>query len=125
MKHLLDVNVLLAAIWRNHPLHGRTSVWLNGKSVVVCPIAELGFLRISTHRKAINAPMAEARKALDNFLKQNAVVRIFDDLPALDSVATISDQVTDCYLADLAQKHGLKLATFDNGIEHRAVEFIS
>jgi predicted nucleic acid-binding protein len=24
MTHLLDVNVLLAAIWENHPHHGRT-----------------------------------------------------------------------------------------------------
>ncbi len=27
--------------------------------------------------------------------------------------STKSEEVTDCYLADLAKKHGLKLATFD------------
>lgn len=125
MKHLLDVNVLLAAIWGNHPLHGQASAWLKGKRTIVCPITELGFLRISTHRKAINAPMVDARKALEKFFEQNSVGRIADDLPALDSLATASDHVTDNYLADLAAKHGLKLATFDNGIKHRAVEVIS
>jgi hypothetical protein len=33
--------------------------------------------------------------------------------------------LTDCYLADLAGKHGFKLATLDTGIKHRAVELIS
>jgi len=124
MKHLLDVNVLLAAIWRNHPLHAKASTWLNGKTLVVCPITEIGFLRISTHRKAINAPMDDARKALDNFLIQNAVARIADDLPALDSNAAVSELVTDFYLADLAEKHGFKLATLDAGIKHLGVELI-
>jgi len=36
-----------------------------------------------------------------------------------------SEAVTDLYLADLAAKHGLKLATFDTGIQHRAVDLVS
>jgi predicted nucleic acid-binding protein len=65
MKYLLDVNVLLAAVWVNHPQYAVADAWLNGKSVVVCPISELGFLRISTNNKAIAAPMEDARKALE------------------------------------------------------------
>ena len=124
MKHLLDVNVLLAAVWRNHPLHARASAWLNGKTVAVCPITEIGFLRISTHRKAINAQIDDARKALKKFLDHYAVARIPDDLPGLDSKADKSESVTDLYLADLAEKHGFKLATLDTGIKHRAVELL-
>jgi predicted nucleic acid-binding protein len=120
MKYLLDVNVLLAGIWKNHPLYAQGSVWLSGKTIAVCPITELGFLRISTHRKAINA-----RKALDSFLSQNTVARIPDDLPALDSTAAASELVMDFYLTDLAEKHGFKLPTLDTGIKHRAVELIS
>jgi predicted nucleic acid-binding protein len=48
MKHLLDVNVLLAAIWNTHPQHNRAFTWLAGKSIVLRPLTELGFLRIST-----------------------------------------------------------------------------
>lgn len=69
MKYLLDVNVLLAAVWANHPQYAAADAWLNGKSVVVCPISELGFLRVSTNRKAIAAPMEDARKALEKFLR--------------------------------------------------------
>ena len=46
MKYLLDVNVLLAAIWTNHSRHSETFSWLKEKSLVVSPLSELGFLRI-------------------------------------------------------------------------------
>ncbi len=63
MKYLLDVNVLLAAVWATHPQFAAADAWLNGKSAVVCPISELGFLRTSTNKKAIAAPTADARRA--------------------------------------------------------------
>lgn len=124
MKYLLDINVLLAAIWANHPQYPIADAWLIGKSVVVCPISELGFLRISTNKKAIAAPMEDARKALEKFLIESKASRIADDLPALASRSANSDQVTDQYLAALADRHGYKLATLDQKIQHAAVELI-
>jgi predicted nucleic acid-binding protein len=47
------------------------------------------------------------------------------DLPALESKANQSEQVTDAYLADLAGRKDLKLATLDRDISHPAVEVIS
>ncbi len=82
-RHLLDVNVLLAAIWSNHPQHAKAFAWLAGKSIVLCPLAELGFLRVSTNRKAINAPMEQARKLLEQFATDREADRFPDDLPAL------------------------------------------
>ena len=125
MKHLLDVNVLLASIWTTHPQHATAMAWLPGKALVVCPIVELGFLRISTHKKAFNFTMTDARTGLEKFLSERNVARISDDLPALDSKPAMSDQVTDHYLADLAANHGLKFATLDTGIKHTAVELVS
>jgi hypothetical protein len=46
------------------------------------------------------------------------------DLPALESRPQSSEQVTDHYLADLAVRHGLKLATLDEGIRHPATEVV-
>lgn len=124
MRYLLDVNVLLAANWQHHPQHAKTFAWLAGKEIALCPLSELGFLRISTNKKAINAPMEGARKTLETFIGQRKPARIAADLPALESHPRNSEQVTDQYLAALADRHGYKLATLDGGIEHPAVELI-
>ena len=50
--------------------------------------------------------------------------RLADGLPALESHAENSEQVTDHYLATLAHRHGCKLATLDGSIRHPAVERI-
>ena len=124
MRHLLDVNALIAAIWKNHPDHAITDAWLTGKELATCPISELGFLRISTHPKALNADMTTTRQLLEAFLQKHGAHFVADDLPALRSPAQRSEQVTDNYLAELAASKGMKLATLDAGISHRAVALI-
>jgi toxin-antitoxin system PIN domain toxin len=121
MTYLLDVNVLLAAIWNEHPHHQHAFEWIKGKNVAVCPISELGFIRISTNAKSsFNAPMEKTRELLKRFLSERDAARIPDDLPALESNPQKSDEVTDSYLAELAARHDLKLATMDGGINHPA-----
>ena len=125
MTHLLDVNILLAVIWENHPLHERAFTGIKGKAIAVCPLAELGFIRISTNPKAtINAPMEKARELLRRFIEERGAHRIPDDLPALESRAAKSEDVTDSYLAELAVRHHMKLATMDERIKHPAVALI-
>jgi predicted nucleic acid-binding protein len=124
VKFLLDVNALLAGVWGHHSRHGDAFAWLTGKSIVLCPLTELGFLRISSNKKAINVQMDKAREALEKFCTDRKPSRIDDDLPALGSHAKQSEQVTDVYLATLAAKHGMKLATFDEKITHAAIERI-
>ncbi len=124
LRHLLDVNLLLAAIWADHPQHGRAFAWLSGKDVILCPLTELGFIRISTNKKAINAPMAKSRDLLAQFAADRKAVRIADDLQALDSHPGKSEAVTDHYLADLAALHGARLATLDQSLAHSSVDVI-
>jgi toxin-antitoxin system PIN domain toxin len=125
MTYLLDVNILLAAIWQEHPHHQRAFAWLAGKRIVVCPISELGFIRISTNaRSSFGAPMDKTRGLLEKFLSERKAGRIPDDLPALESRPAKSDEVTDFYLATLAPKHGCKLATLDARIKHSAVTLL-
>jgi predicted nucleic acid-binding protein len=68
--------------------------------------------------------MNRARRALERFCAERNAERIFDDLPALDSKPKTSQQVTDVYLADLAARHGMRLATFDEALTHPAVQSI-
>ena len=124
MRYLLDINVLLAAILKAHPSHSVTDAWIAKKALVTCPLSELGFLRISTNPRAYNVSMALARQSLEAFLAAHKVGHIPAGLPALKSKARTSDEVTDCYLGDLAACKGMKLATLDTGITHPAAELI-
>ncbi len=126
MTHLLGVNLLIAGLVQTHSRHAQARDWLSGKQIVLCPIVELGFLRISTnHKSAIGLTMDRARGALEKFAAERNAGRIPDDLPALESHPRTSDQVTDHYLANLAAKHGFKLATFDAQLKHASAELIS
>ena len=124
MKYLLDVNVLIAAIWKSHAAHSKADAWLKGRSLATCPFSELGFLRISTHSKGLGATMSDARKLLENFLVAHNVEFVPADMPALASNATKNEEVTDSYLAELAGRKNLKLATLDGNIAHPAAELI-
>lgn len=126
MKYLLDVNLLIAGIVQTHSQHRRVQAWLSGAQIALCPIVELGFLRIATNSKsAIGLSMDRARDVLAKFASERSAERIPDDLAALDSHPRTSDQVTDHYLADLAAKHKFRLATLDEQIRHASVELVS
>jgi len=124
MKYLLDVNFLVAAILDSHTHHAVADRWLAGQSLATCPLAETGFLRIVTHPKIYGVAMPVARAALADFIRRHEPLFVPDDLPALKISAPNSEQVTDCYLVELAAAHHLKLATFDRRILHRAAEII-
>src|SRR5688572_26422356 len=102
MTYLLDVNALIAAIWKNHPDHATIDAWLAGKKLATCPISQVGFLRISTNPKALNADMTATRQLLEAFLQKHGAQFVADDLSPLKSSAQKSEQVTDHYLAELA-----------------------
>jgi toxin-antitoxin system PIN domain toxin len=124
MSHLLDVNVLVALLTSTHIHHGQAQAWAAGKAVTICPVTELGFIRIATGPG--KATMANARKVLADFIRQEKPSFIPADLSALDGQpAPSSTTTTDWYLANLAARHGLKLATFDKAITHPDADLIS
>lgn len=124
MTYLLDVNALIAVLWTDHSDHEKADAWLKGKQVALCPLSELGFLRISSHPKGLGAPMADAEKLLGDFVRGVSPQFVPADLSASRLGAPRSDSVTDLYLAKLAEAHAMKLATLDSHIAHSAVELI-
>ena len=78
MKFLLDVNALLAGVWGHHARHAEAFTWLQHKSIVLYPLTELGFLRISSNKRAINIPIRKARQSLEKFCSERKAERIFD-----------------------------------------------
>ena len=120
MTYLLDVSTLLAWLWVDHEHHRRIVKWQKGKSIAVCPITELGFLRIST-QPTFGATMDEARAMLAVWHKKVQPEYVPCDLKILDSTpAPTSGRTTDFYLASLADGHGMQWATLDENSKHEA-----
>ena len=120
MKVLLDVSTLVALLWENHVHHVRVETWAKGKTLVLCPITELGFVRVSSS-PAHNATVREAREVLGDFIRVFSPEFIPADACQLDTqAAPTSGKTTDWYLAELAEKHGLKWATLDQNAAHPA-----
>jgi len=120
MRYLLDVSSLLALLWENHLSHARVQTWERAEELAVCPITELGFLRIST--QSFGADMDDARQSLSAWLHKRRPKFIPCDEPALaGQKAPTGGKTTDFYLAHLAKAHGMKLATLDENIAHEAV----
>jgi len=119
MIYLLDVSTLVASLWQNHVFHARAFKWLPGKELAVCPITELGFLRVSV--AAHGADFPHAREMLQSFLDTFNPVFMPCDLRALAGRKAITGtKTTDFYLANLAEKNGMKWATLDENIKHPA-----
>jgi uncharacterized protein len=124
MTYLLDVSTLIALLWELHVHNERVTRWQKGEKLALCPLTELGFLRIST-QPAFGATVAEARKMLRDWKRTRKPEFVPCDLDSLDSEEpTTGTRTTDFYLASLASKHGMRLATLDEGIGHKAVFLI-
>ena len=123
MTYLLDVSAVLALLLRKHPNHPRMREWQAGKELAICPIVELGFLRVSA--RIYNCELAESRRILAAFKEKAGIRFISDNLSALDGhPAPNAGKTTDWYLANLAEAHGMKWATLDARVEHPAAELI-
>lgn len=125
MTFLLDVSSLLAWLWRDHEFHRRVMSWQTGKSIAICPVTELGFLRIST-QPIFGATVKDARQMLSQWHRTAKPIHVPCDLPALEGAPPpVSGKTTDFYLASLAEKHGMKWATLDESCAHPAAYILT
>jgi len=119
---LLDVSVLVAHLVVSHEHHEAVAAWRAEKILALCPITELGFLRVVC---ALGFSMEDARATLAEFIKAEQPLFIPCDRRALHGpVAGSARTTTDIYLAKLAGSRGWRLATLDTGIEHPAADLI-
>jgi len=119
VTYLLDISTLIALLWETHEFHHRASKWIKGKKLATCPITELGFLRVSVY--AHGADLENARTMLESFSEKYKPVLLACDISVREgNPAPTAGKTTDFYLANLADKHGLKWATVDEHIKHPA-----
>lgn len=121
MNYLLDASTVIAGCVSSHTEYVKTTAWLANMDTSLCAISELALIRVAVQRYGLD--IAGARSLLEAFKKGRGFVPC--DNGALDGNTPPSASLsTDWYLANLAQKHGMKLATLDQGISHKAAELI-
>jgi len=124
MTWLLDVNALIAALFGAHEHHQRLGAWLDAlpqeDALATCSITELGYVRILHQAPQYRVEVRESVKSLARFRKQSKRMVVFlpdgrsaSDLP---SWVRTGRQTTDGHLLGLADAHGARLATLDQGI---------
>lgn len=124
MKHLLDINTLIAAGHTAHVHHHRAIAWIQSvrnrtESFCTCAITELGFVRVSV-QSGLQCDVAAAKTA-QAVLKSSSPVQ-FELLPdklgadSLPAFAKTPDRLTDGLLLVLAAANGAELVTLDKGI---------
>ena len=121
---LLDVNVLIALLWEEHPFHKACAEWFvrsREAGWATCPITEAGCVRVlSAPAFTANPPSVQAAIRLIQAATESGSAHHFwtDDLP-LSAVGKRwhnrlgSKQVTDAYLLALAIHNQGQLVTFD------------
>ena len=126
MNYLLDVNILVAWGWSDHPDHDRVERWIAAlmgsgtDKLLTSAIPELGFVRVSIQRSQGRVTTDQAGKVLGGLKKVLAGMHRF--LPD-DQDSTVwpawckgASRTTDGHLYSLAKKHRALLATLDLGI---------
>lgn len=116
-QYLLDSNVLIALAIAEHTDNRRVNAWVeSADTCLVSPIPEGSLYRYALR---IGYTIAEITTVLAAIYQNSKFHWIPDDLGYLAANwAGVRGhrQVTDVYLAELAQRHGALLATFDQGI---------
>ena len=123
-----DGNLLIAFKWLNHEHHETARAFFaRHLRVVTCPITELNLVRVLMQKG--HTP-GEAHKSLADFVARHRTKLIPADISATEiSGFNVGHRTTtDSYLAMLAKRHGLRIATLDEGFARRfpaLVELVS
>lgn len=117
---LLDANVLIASTIVEHEHHERAQAWLaTVDRYVVCPVVEGALarflLRVGESATTASAVLAGIRAA--ERCEFWADTLSYSDVDLASVVG--HRQLTDSYLAALAEHHGGRLATFDSALAQR------
>lgn len=123
MRHLLDVNVLIALAWPNHVHHRAAQQWFadGDPAWATTPMTECGFVRISSNPRAIPTAVSPGtavgmlvtmRATGDHEFLPDTTALVVGDSGSANRM-TGHQQVTDAHLIAVATAHAAAFATFD------------
>ncbi len=117
MTELLDGNVLVALVLRNHVHHERCCNWFGGRSApfATCAVTQGTLLRLHMQMAVDGSAQAAwaTLKAVVNHPKHHFWDDGFNYLDVPHHLLTGPRQITDAWLAELARRRGGKVATLD------------
>jgi toxin-antitoxin system PIN domain toxin len=130
-RHLLDVNVLFAMLWRSHVHYEAAHAWFESaghRRWATSPLTQLGALRLLTNPRIVGGAMS-AQRALELIVDATQYPR--HEFWALDDGMTAGlrnfaerlqgySQWTDAALVWQAVQRGGVLVTFDSGVRELA-----
>lgn len=131
MTWLPDGNILIALVVASHTDHQRVNAWFRGHPLTnfaTCSVTQGSLLRLCLRYTATATP-SEAWQVLET-LSQDPRHLFWDDgfsyleIPSKNPQG--QRQVTDAWLAELARRHGGKIATMDKGLaaDHAGVALL-
>lgn len=124
MRHLLDVNVLLALAWPNHVHHAAAHTWFDDAGSagwLTCSVTESGFIRVSSNQRAT----PDARSPAEAAWLLHRMCRLPGHEFLVDTVSLASQHeqvahlahgsahITDAHLILLAREAPCGFVTFD------------
>ena len=118
MTVLLDANVLIALLVRDHVHHSSAETWFTGVTdgFATCPITQGSLIRLLVRE----GQAAEAARSILRGLAADERHEFWPDDVTYADVPTAEiighRQVTDAYLAQLARSRASRLATFDQAL---------
>ena len=133
MRHLLDVNTVLALLDPVHVFHEAAHAWIESEpnaEWMTCPLVQNGVLRVAAQSAYPNrlGSCSEVRQVLTSFCSDPRHAFCPDDLSLLDDPALLDpgkltpSRVTDLYLLLLARRHKACLTSFDSRLPLEAVK---
>jgi toxin-antitoxin system PIN domain toxin len=124
---LIDANLLVFAVNKESPFHGKSYDWLNdrlnGDQQIGIPWLSLGaFIRLITNPRIVKGPLAptEAWRQIEDWLANDLVwtpaptphhAKILGDL--IKHHRPTGNLITDAQIAALAIEHGLEVCSAD------------
>ena len=125
---LLDVNLLIALAWPNHPQHAKADAWFaeqNKNGWATCMVTQLGFVRVSSHpavehhvstQEALRKLKEIAETPGHEFWPEPPNGYLNEEFAKTAPNTLTHGAVTDGYLATVAAFNRGKLATLDRSL---------
>ena len=127
MRALLDINVIIALLYRGHLMHRAARQWMEQElehGWATCPISQNGVVRIMAQPAYPNhRPAAQVAERLSEACNHASHQFWPEDISLLQAGLIRWErllgprQITDCYLLALAVTHGGRFVSFDQRIQ--------